>query len=258
MTGYEGTPLPTTSPTPLPTPVPTTNRTRGSVGVAQQGYFCLHVVDDDGGVWYAGYGEGGRLGSGTSLSSSNPVYTLTRIADFNNVQKFNQGGLAGIALTGAGEVWYVYPYIVAGGNPATVRAPPSSSQLTTLPLAPTPQTIALFPLPSLCGEGTGRPQHHHTRSRSKPVYLARPRTSRAATITRLARSTSVPWSILPRCAWQRPYATHAHARTCNYIGRPLELHMQRIHTHAPERIPNAARPGRRGGGSWAAQSLLYH
>ena len=91
----------TPTPTPLPTPGPTTTSSRPAD--VHSGDYTLHILDDDGGVWYAGFEYGGRLGTGTSSSSG--INTLTRITDFNNVQKLDQQGMAGIALTGAGEVW---------------------------------------------------------------------------------------------------------------------------------------------------------
>ena len=96
--GLEGTPLPSPLPTPLPTPVPTSSSTSG---VAYAGYHTLHIVDDHGGLWYAGYGAAGRLGSG----STGNVLDLTRMAGVNNVKKFDQRQSAGIALTGDGKVW---------------------------------------------------------------------------------------------------------------------------------------------------------
>ena len=104
VTGYEGTNLPTSAPTPLPTPLPTTNRST-SIGVAYTGDSTLHIVDDSGGLWYAGISSYGRLGDGLSSSTSN--FDLQRIASVNNVVKFDQRGTAGIALTAGGEVWYV-------------------------------------------------------------------------------------------------------------------------------------------------------
>ena len=95
------TAVPTPAPTPLPTPGPTT--TSSSPADVHSGDKTLHILDDNGGVWYAGYEYGGRLGSSTSSSSG--IYTLTRITNLNNVQKLDQQGMAGIALTGAGEVW---------------------------------------------------------------------------------------------------------------------------------------------------------
>ena len=104
MTGYEGTSLPSSAPTPLPTPLPTSSSTSG---VAHSGYQTLHVVDDSGGLWYAGYGYAGRLGSGANSNSG--IYTLTRMAGVNNVVKMVQGGSCGIVLTGDGTVWYWPP-----------------------------------------------------------------------------------------------------------------------------------------------------
>ena len=109
VTGYEGTNLPTSAPTPLPTPLPTTDRST-SIGVAYQGDWSLHVVDDSGGLWYAGYGYTGRLGNADN--SGTIAYDLGRIAGVNNVVKFDQRFAAGIALTASGAVWYV---VVVGG-----------------------------------------------------------------------------------------------------------------------------------------------
>ena len=121
----------TPTPTPLPTPSATT-------GVAHAGYYALHVLDDSGGVWYAGYSKVGQLGDGASTGSA--VYTLTRIAGVNSVVKFDQRMAAGVALTASGAVWYVVvglteeiPASYAVGNTTT---PPTPGQLfpTHLPL----------------------------------------------------------------------------------------------------------------------------
>lgn len=98
---YSGSNVPTSLPTPLPTPVPTMDMDSSTTGVAYAGYHTIHIVDDDGGLWYAGYGAAGRLGSG----STGNVLDLTRMAGVNNVKKFDQRQSAGIALTGDGKVW---------------------------------------------------------------------------------------------------------------------------------------------------------
>ena len=111
--GYEDsfppTAVPTTPPSPLPsplpTPVPTTNMSRSTFGTIYAGEYTAHVVDDDGGIWYAGYCYQGRCGDGAT--STDPVYDLTRIAGINNVAKLDQHTGTGIALTGGGAVWYV-------------------------------------------------------------------------------------------------------------------------------------------------------
>jgi len=172
----------TPTPTPLPTPSATT-------GVAHAGYYALHVLDDSGGVWYAGYSKVGQLGDGASTGSA--VYTLTRIAGVNSVVKFDQRMAAGVALTASGAVWYVVvglteeiPASHAVGNTTT---PPAPGQLfpTHLPLV----------------AGIGRPPRLLIPSPSKPCLLAQLRTLRAATtFIRWAGSVSVPWSITPRCA----------------------------------------------------------
>ena len=95
---YSGSNVPTSLPTPLPTPVPTST---SIIGVAYAGAYTLHIVDDHGGLWYAGYGTGGRLGSGSTAD----ILDLTRMAGVNDVKKFDQRFSAGIALTGDGKVW---------------------------------------------------------------------------------------------------------------------------------------------------------
>ena len=83
--GYDGTTLPSPAPSPVPTPTPTTNRTRHTKGVVYAGTHTIHVVDDDGGVWYAGWRGEGRLGNGANVASSQ--WTLTRMAGVNDVVK---------------------------------------------------------------------------------------------------------------------------------------------------------------------------
>jgi alpha-tubulin suppressor-like RCC1 family protein len=83
--GYDGTTLPSPAPSPVPTPTPTTNRTRHTKGVVYAGTHTIHVVDDDGGVWYAGWRGEGRLGNGAGVASSQ--WTLTRMAGVNDVVK---------------------------------------------------------------------------------------------------------------------------------------------------------------------------
>ena len=104
------TAVPIPAPTALPTPVPTTNMSRSTFGTSYAGAYTAHVVDDDGGIWYAGYCYQGRCGDGqeNSDSATNPVYDLTRIAGINNVAKLDQNTGTGIALTGGGAVWYVF------------------------------------------------------------------------------------------------------------------------------------------------------
>ena len=72
-----------------------------TTGVAYSGENTLHIVDDGGGLWYAGYGAWGRLGSGGTTNTLD----LTLMAGVNNVKKFDQRSSAGIALTGDGKVW---------------------------------------------------------------------------------------------------------------------------------------------------------
>jgi hypothetical protein len=74
-------------------------------GTIYAGEYTAHVVDDDGGIWYAGYCYQGRCGDGAS--STDAVYDLTRIAGINNVIQLDENRGAGVALTGGGAVWYV-------------------------------------------------------------------------------------------------------------------------------------------------------
>jgi len=53
---------------------------------------------------YAGYGLYGRLGNGATGTN---VYTLTRMPGVNDITKYSQGAIAGVALTAGGSVWYV-------------------------------------------------------------------------------------------------------------------------------------------------------
>jgi hypothetical protein len=98
--GLEGTPLPS----PLPTPVPTPEPTPESVGVAVHGtIYGFVILMSEGGVFAYGYGNAGRLGTGTSDDTG---FTSSQRLDLNNVVQMDTGQSGGVALTGGGTVHY--------------------------------------------------------------------------------------------------------------------------------------------------------
>ena len=61
------------------------------------------ILTSNGGAFAVGYGEAGRLGTGTSDSSG---FTSAQRIDVNNIVQMDTTNVMGIALTGSGKVYY--------------------------------------------------------------------------------------------------------------------------------------------------------